>query len=48
MIGWDTILDVGLECRWYEGNEKNPYDSVFYADCEDLVFNIAKHNLRSY
>lgn len=48
MIGWEVLYDIGIEHRWYEGTRSNPLASVFYADFEDLVYNIAKLNLRNH
>ena len=48
MYGWEQLYDIGMEQRWYEGNYPNPFESVFYCDFEDLVYNIAKLNLRNH
>ena len=44
-IGWEQLYNIGMAERWYEGLEVNPFESVFYSDAEDLIYNIAKLNL---
>jgi len=40
IVGWDIYYDYAMEQGWYEGLRRSKFESVFYADFEDLVYRL--------
>ena len=45
MVGWESLYEVAIEKRWFEGTHESPFESVFYADFEELINKLSIYNL---
>jgi hypothetical protein len=45
VAGWESLYEIALENRWFEDPNKTPYESVFDADFEELIYKLSMHNL---